>query len=279
MRKNRKSNSRTRGKRICIAAFLLACSLILGGCGGKKEKAADSELPVIVIGMDYFEPYSYQASDGKYKGIDVELAKEAFRRLGYQPKFEKIVWEDKDELLTDGTIDCLWSSYSMNGREDKYQWAGPYLYSRQMVVVKNESEIQTIQDLKGKRIAVQATTKAEDLFLHNIKADVPQMEQVNCFSTTNELYAALRKNYVDAVAGHEAMLGSLVQSGEGAYRMLKESLYKSELGVAFKKGMHEEAAAELTKTLKKMQDEGITEEIVTKYGLDADEILPGGESK
>ena len=279
MRKNRKSNSCTRGKRICIAAFLLACSLILGGCGGKKEKAADSELPVIVIGMDYFEPYSYQASDGKYKGIDVELAKEAFRRLGYQPKFEKIVWEDKDELLTDGTIDCLWSSYSMNGREDKYQWAGPYLYSRQMVVVKNESEIQTIQDLKGKRIAVQATTKAEDLFLHNIEADVPQMEQVNCFSTTNELYAALRKNYVDAVAGHEAMLGSLVQSGEGAYRMLKESLYKSELGVAFKKGMHEEAAAELTKTLKKMQDEGITEEIVTKYGLDADEILPGGESK
>lgn len=279
MRKNRKSNSRTRGKRICIAAFLLACSLILGGCGGKKEKAADSELPVIVIGMDYFEPYSYQASDGKYKGIDVELAKEAFRRLGYRPKFEKIVWEDKDELLTDGTIDCLWSSYSMNGREDKYQWAGPYLYSRQMVVVKNESEIQTIQDLKGKRIAVQATTKAEDLFLHNIEADVPQMEQVNCFSTTNELYAALRKNYVDAVAGHEAMLGSLVQSGEGAYRMLKESLYKSELGVAFKKGTHEEAAAELTKILKKMQDEGITEEIVTKYGLDADEILPGGEGK
>ena len=279
MRKDRKSNSRTLGKRICIAAFLLACSLILGGCGGKKEKAADSELPVIVIGMDYFEPYSYQASDGKYKGIDVELAKEAFRRLGYQPKFEKIVWEDKDELLTDGTIDCLWSSYSMNGREDKYQWAGPYLYSRQMVVVKNESEIQTIQDLKGKRIAVQATTKAEDLFLHNIEADVPQMEQVNCFSTTNELYAALRKNYVDAVAGHEAMLGSLVQSGEDAYRMLKESLYKSELGVAFKKGMHEKVAAELTKTLKKMQDEGITEEIVTKYGLDADEILPGGESK
>ena len=279
MRKNRKSNSRTRGKRICIAAVLLVCSLILGGCGGKKEKAADSELPVIVIGMDYFEPYSYQASDGKYQGIDVELAKEAFRRLGYQPKFENIVWEDKDELLTDGTIDCLWSSYSMNGREDKYQWAGPYLYSRQMVVVKNESKIQTLQDLKGKRIAVQATTKAEDLFLHNIEADVPQMEQVNCFSTTNELYAALRKNYVDAIAGHEAMLGSLVQSGEGAYRMLKESFYKSEIGVAFKKGTHEEVAAELTKTLKKMQDEGITEEIVTKYGLDADEILPGGESK
>ena len=279
MRKNRKNSSCTRGNRICIAAFLLTCSLMLGGCGVKKEKEkeADSELPKIVIGMDYFEPYSYQASDGEYKGIDVELAKEAFRRLGYRPKFENIVWEDKDELLADGTVDCLWSSYSMNGREDKYQWAGPYLYSRQMVVVKNESEIQTLSDLKGKRIAVQATTKAEDLFLHNIKSDLPQMQQVNCFSTTNEIYAALRKSYVDAIAGHEAMLGSLVKEGKDAYRMLDESIYKSELGVAFKKGTHEEVATDLTETLKKLQREGITEKIVTKYGLDADEILPEGE--
>ena len=235
MRKNRKNNSRTWGNRICIAAFLLTCSLMLGGCGVKKEKEADSELPKIVIGMDYFEPYSYQASDGEYKGIDVELAKEAFRRLGYRPKFENIVWEDKDELLADGTVDCLWSSYSMNGREDKYQWAGPYLYSRQMVVVKNESEIQTLSDLKGKRIAVQATTKAEDLFLHNIKSDLPQMQQVNCFSTTNEIYAALRKSYVDAIAGHEAMLGSLVKEGKDAYRMLDESIYNQNLEWLLKK--------------------------------------------
>ena len=279
MRKNRKNNSRTRGKRICITAFLLAGSLMLGGCGGQKEKTADSELPEIVIGMDYFEPYSYQTSDGEYKGIDVELAQEAFQRLGYQPKFENIVWEDKDELLADRTIDCLWSSYSMNGREDKYQWAGPYLYSRQMVAVRAESEIKKVQDLKGKRVAVQATTKAEDLFLHNIDSDLPQMEQVNCFSTTNELYAALRKNYVDAIAGHEAMLNSLVQNGEGSYRMLEESIYTSKLGIAFKKGTHKELTEELTETLKEMQGEGITEKIVIKYGLDADKILPGGENK
>lgn len=163
MRKNRKNDSHTRRKRICIAALLLAGSLIPGGCGIKKEKTSDSELPEIVIGIDYFEPYSYQTSDGEYKGIDVELAEEAFQRLGYQPEFEKVVWEDKEKLLSDGTIDCLWSCYSMNERENKYQWAGPYMYSRQMVVVRAESEIRTLQDLKGKRIAVQATTKAEDL--------------------------------------------------------------------------------------------------------------------
>ena len=135
------------------------------------------------------------------------------------------------------------------------------------------------KDLEGKKIAVQATTKAEELFLHKIASDLPQMEQVNCFSTTNELYAALRKNYVDAIAGHEAMLGSLVRDGEDAYRMLDESIYTSELGIAFKKGTHKEVAQELTETLEEMRNEGITEEIVKKYGLDADEILPGGKSK
>ena len=81
---------------------------------------------------------------------------------------------------------------------------------------RRERNPDDFQDLSGKRIAVQATTKAEDLcsFIR-LKSDVPQMEQVNCFSTTNEIYAALRKNYADAIAGHEAMLGSLVQDGEG----------------------------------------------------------------
>ena len=75
------------------------------------------------------------------------------------------------------------------------------------------------------------------------------------------------------------MLGSLIQDGKGVYRMLEESPYKSELGIAFKKGTHEELAEKLTETLKEMQDEGVTKEIVTKYGLDADKILPGGERK
>ena len=29
----------------------------------------------------------------------MELAEEAFQRLGYQPEFEKVVWEDKEKLF------------------------------------------------------------------------------------------------------------------------------------------------------------------------------------
>ena len=53
------------------------------------------------------------------------------------------------------------------------------------------------------------------------------------------------------------MLGSLIQDGKGVYRMLEESPYKSELGIAFKKGTHEELAEKLTETLTEMQSEGL----------------------
>ena len=85
MRKNRKSSSHTHRNRIYITAFLLAGSFILGGCIIKKAKEADSKLPEIVIGIDYFEPYSYQTSDGEYKGVDWSLPGKPFRGWDISP--------------------------------------------------------------------------------------------------------------------------------------------------------------------------------------------------
>ena len=66
-----------------------------------------------------YKPYTYVASDGTPNGADVELAREAFGRMGYDVQFEAIVWENKDEYLSSGEIDCLWSCYTMSGREDQ----------------------------------------------------------------------------------------------------------------------------------------------------------------
>ena len=260
-----------------MAVLLAVCGLFLEGVMGcqTKHDVSPKELSVIKIGIDQFEPYSYLDQDGKYAGIDIELAREAFQRLGYTTQFSVISWADKDTLLSDGTIDCIWSCYTMTDREEKYEWAGPYLYSRQMVVVRTESGIYSLEDLEGKWVAVQATTKAEDLFLHRIESDLPTVSQVNCFSATEDMFAAIRKNYVDAIAGHEAMLRKFVDDGEGAYRMLEESPYRSALGVAFRKGTHAELADRLTDTLHEMEQDGTTKNIVEKYGFDADQVLVG----
>ena len=167
----------------------------------------------------------------------------------------------------------------MNDRENDYQWAGPYLYSRQVVAVRSDSQIYALKDLEGKRAAAQATTKASGVFLHEIDSPVPQLKQVNCFSTTEELFAALRKGYVDAIAGHEAMITAFVKGGNGNYRLLEESPYVSELGVAFEKGTHQDLAERLTETLRAMEADGTITRIVEKYGLDAAKVVWKGAQK
>lgn len=58
--------------------------------------------------------------------------------------------------------------FSMEGRLDDYRWAGSYMVSRQVVAVNPESDIYHLQDLAGKTLAVQSTTKPEGIFLRGM---------------------------------------------------------------------------------------------------------------
>lgn len=94
------------------------------------SSSEESSLPTILVGSDVYPPFNYIGEDGAPTGIDVELAKEAFRRMGYRAEFTIIDWERKTQLLETGDIDCVWGSFTINGREDDYRWAGPYMASR-----------------------------------------------------------------------------------------------------------------------------------------------------
>ena len=273
-------NNKKRGKAGLLLAIgtVMMAAVLLSACRTEDKTAVSSE-KTIVIGYDPFDPYTYQDVNGDMAGIDVEIARQAFDRLGYEPVFKLINWEDKDIYLADGTVDCLWACFTMTDREDKYQWAGPYMYSRQMVAVRDDSDIYELSGLAGKRIAVQATGKAEMAFLNAADYGLPEMERVFSLSTTDEMYAILRKGYVDAIAGHEGMLGKIVNDGTNTYRMLEESIYVSELGVAFEKGTHEELARELTEILEAMKADGSIGQIAEKYGMDAEKTVGGKQDE
>ena len=151
--------------RISRRAFLRGCTLLaasaavgsLTSCGGTNAK--DSGLPQIIVGSDTYPPYIYLNNDGVPAGIDVEIATEAFRRMGYAARFETIDWEQKTNLVESGAIDCIWGCFSMQGREEMYRWAGPYMVSRQVAAVDADSSIRTLGDLAGKTIHTTATVK------------------------------------------------------------------------------------------------------------------------
>ena len=151
-----------------LILLILSVLLVTGalcGCAAQTAGQPDvSSLPQITIGSDTYPPFVYLDNNGDPTGIDVEIAAEAFRRMGYQAVFTTIDWEQKRALLDSGEIDCIWGCFSMDGREQDYQWAGPYMVSRQVIAVNAASDIYAMSDLNGKTIAVQSTGKPEEIF-------------------------------------------------------------------------------------------------------------------
>ena len=169
------------------AAGALACLLagVLTGCGGVVPRAkADEDRPTVTVGCDTYSPFSYVDVDGNLTGIDIELASEAFSRMGYEPEFTIINWEEKKDLLHNGDIDCVWSSFTMDGREDEYRWAGPYMRSHQVVAVNVDSDIYTLQALEAKNDQLRAAAaqaqkanEAKSRFLSRMSHEHPHPHQ------------------------------------------------------------------------------------------------------
>lgn len=263
------------------AAFAALCLTVclLCGCGKKAETAVSSTagLPVVVVGSDNYPPFNYTGSDGKPTGIDVELATEAFRRLGYRAEFVTINWEEKKELVENGTIDCAWGSFSMNGREDEYTWAGPYLRSRQVVAVRTGSDIYTLKDLEDKTLVVQSTTKPESLFLNAEENGLPKLRALYSLQNRDLIYTTLIKGYADALAAHESAIRQFMKDYSVEYRILDEPLMVADLGVAFAKDRADDLPQRLTETFREMLADGTTREIVSRYMEAPDHYLDGLE--
>ena len=265
--------------RISRRAFLNGCTLLAAAaavssptsCGEKKAK--DSGLAQIVVGSDTYPPYIYLNNDGVPTGIDVEIATEAFRRMGYAARFETIDWEQKTNLVESGAIDCIWGCFSMDGREEVYRWAGPYMVSRQVVAVDADSSIRSLSDLAGKTVAVQSTGKPEEIFLSGSDPRIPQTVEVLSTKDRSVQYAMLACGYVDAVAAHETAILQYMKDNDVEFRILEEPLLVTGLGIAFAKNDTRGLDSQLTDTLAQMRADGTLERIVGRYLENASQYL------
>lgn len=251
-----------------LMALLCACS--------DTAQQPETEKPKIRIGGTTYAPYFYRNIGGNYTGIDVEIAEEACARIGYEPVFEELNIDRRFELLDEDYVDCLWSCLTMEDREDEFIWAGPYMYTQRVVVVSTDSEIETLEDLTGKRVAVQAGSTSEEIILKGLNLNLPEITDLSTFSTVGEVFTSLRKGYVDAIIGHESSLRLYTDEYPDSYRYLNMSMCSDAVGVAFKPNGDAVLAEKLTQALLEMREDGTTAAIVKKYGLDAEKSVNGG---
>ncbi len=254
------------------AAGFFAC--LMTGCAGERTADSSGEARTVIrVGSDSYPPYSDLDENGVATGIDVELATEAFRRMGYDVEFEYIDWERKKQLVEDGSIDCIMGCFSMEGRLEEYRWAGSYMVSNQVVAVKEDSDIHTLADLAGRKVAVQSTTKPEGVFMNRTDERIPELDQLISLGKRELMYTFLAKDYVDAIAAHETSILRYMKDYEVSYRILDEKLMTVGIGVAFAKEDERGICEELDQTLEEMRKDGTSVQIIGKYLEDPEKYL------
>lgn len=262
-------------KRIAVLGTCISLTSACIGCGQTEGLSATKKenRTKIIIGSDNYPPFNYEDADGKPAGIDVDLATEAFDRLGYEAVFTYIDWERKKQLVENGEIDCIWGSFSIDGREEQYHWTVPYMVSTQVVAVSKDSDIYTLADLEGKRVAVQSTTKPEELFASHADPRIPELAEVFSLQNRELIYPFLSKGYADAVAAHKTAIIQCMTDYDLEYRILDEPLLTVGLGVAFSKYDDRGIEKELSQVFEKMRADGTMEQILRKYLENPEEYL------
>ena len=263
-----------------LLAATMVVTMVTAGCGSKSDDqktakktettgdtSAKSEGDTFTVGFDAnFPPYGYKADDGSYVGFDLDLAQEVCDRNGWTLEKQPIDWDSKDMELDSGTIDCIWNGFTMNGREDAYTWTEPYVDNSQVVVVKEDSDIKSLEDLAGKVVDVQADSSAlatlqDEEGQADLAATFGSLDQVAEYNTA---FMNLEAGAADAVAMDIGVANYQIESRGGGFRILDDQLSTEQYAVGFKLG-NEALRDQVQKTLDEMVEDGTLQKIAEKY--------------
>ena len=251
---------------VVLTMAVAACAAVTGLCTAQAKTRTE-----LIVGFDpEYPPYGYlDENTGEYTGFDLEFAQAAADREGWELVKMPIDWETKDEALDNGTVDCIWSGFSINDREDEYEWSYPYLNNYQVIVVRDDSEIRSPKDLAEKYVGVQGGSTAASLLEKD--GENGQKKLAATFGAIME-YPEYSVAFTELEAGTIDAL--IVDSGAAAYylkdnsglRILDEKLSSEQYAVAFKLGK-KSLRDKINGDILTLADEGFVLELALKYDL------------
>ena len=239
------------------------------GLGNEPAVTAEGEVPQlggkIIVGLDdEFPPMGFRDENNEIVGFDIDLAKAAAEKLGSEIEFQPIDWDTKELELENGNIDLIWNGLTITDeRTAAMDFTKPYLKNKQIIIVKNDSEIQSKADLKGKNIGVQAGSSALDA----VEGDemYADLGEVNSYDTNILAFTDLDIQRVDAVVADEIVARYYLANNENDFRVIEDGNFGDEVyGVAAKKGNTELISA-LQAALDSLSADGTAAEISIKW--------------
>lgn len=221
---------------VSLSAMMLAT---MAGCAPKDK--GDSSLADIkkkgsfVVGLDdSFPPMGFRDESGAIVGFDIDLAKEAAKRIGVKVEFKPVDWDGVVMSLNKGDIDVIWNGLTITDeRKEKIAFSKPYLENRQIIVVKADSKIAGKAGLSGARVGLQLGSSSEAA-LSGDAATAASIKEVRKYPNNVEALLDLAAGRIDAVVVDEVVGRYYIAKKPGLYKVLEENFGTESYGVGIR---------------------------------------------
>ena len=255
------------------AVLLLTVGAMLAACGKQEpaaQAAAESAPPPaaitkIVVGLDdNFPPMGFRDEKNELVGFDIDMAREAAKRMGVEVEFKPIDWSAKEAELAGKRVDALWNGLTITDeRKKNIDFTAPYMENHQIVVVAANSAIKTKADMAGKVVGAQEGSSAVDAVKKD-EAVFASFKELKTFGDNVTALMDLATGRLDAVVVDEVVGRYYVAKKPTEYAVIEEHFGTEDYGVGVRKG-DTELHQKLDKALADMKADGASAAIATQW--------------
>jgi polar amino acid transport system substrate-binding protein len=270
---DRRSYLKTVGGAGAAAAF--------AGCLGDGGNGnGDDGTETITIGSDIpYPPFEYRTEEGELVGFDVEIADAVFAsELGYEYEFQETSFDGIIPSLNNGNFRVIMSAMTINDeRAEEVDFSDPYFTAYQTVLILDEGEITSKEDLQGLQVGVQKGTTGEAA-AEGLKEEFGGDLTIESYDQITGAFDALLNNQVDAVINDNTVSaefaneneevvflegeGEAAEQGDNAPPYL--TLTVEEYGIAFRQD-DDDFRQEVNDALAAIREDGTYDEIYNEY--------------
>ena len=258
-----------------MIAAALCMTIVLAACSGSgktetqattdsttakeaenQESKAEGEKLVMVTNAE-FPPYEYHENN-EIVGIDADIAKAIADKLGMELEIKDMAFDSLIPAVQSGKADFTAAGMTVSeDRKKNVDFTDTYAEAAQVIIVKEDSEIKTKDDLIGKKIGVQTGTTGD------MYADDIEDGEVQRFNKGMDAVMALTQGKIDAVIIDREPAKVFAKDNEGL-KILDEAFTEEEYAIALKKG-NTELLDKMNEAIKELKESGELKEIVDHY--------------
>ncbi len=258
---------------IAMLSMVLAGSMLLTACGGgntqatedtgsdtqQSETAENTEGGVLRMATNAtFPPYEYYEGD-EVVGIDPEIAAAIAEKLGMTLEINDMDFDPAIAAAQTGQADIVMEGLTVtDDRKEKINFTDSYATGVQVVIVPEDSDIQSVDDLEGKLIGVQQGTTG-DLYCSDDYGE----ENVQKFTSGPVAVEALKNGQIDCVVIDNEPAKSYVSQNEGL-KILDTEYITEEYAIGISKD-NPELLEQINAALQELKDDGTIQSIIDKY--------------